>query len=246
MIVQDKIWLSRASSFNDPFDGKFTLSVEKNPLKVRAAVDREKHLFQHIPPGKRLVLMERLRRSRAITPEMEKALKTQFNNAEGIFCATATPRSALMWSHYAFNHTGFCLQYAVYEDPLLSLMQRVRYSPDFPIRTVLSDAPGRSESYLQKSPEWSYEQEWRFTTLTGDCEVQLGNRAVTGIIFGARIEPAMKQTLLQMVKERTEDGKNQLAVYQACLSDTRYSIGVFRDSTPRPRNWSGRSQSPGR
>ncbi len=246
MIVLDRIWLSKASSFNDSFDGKFTLSVEKNAAKVRAAMDRNKHIFQHIPPGKRVILLERLRRTRVIPPEVEKNFRTQFNDDEGMFCATATPRSSLMWSHYAYNHTGFCLQYAVYEDPLLSLMQPVCYSPDFPTRTLLSNAPGRNQSYLQKSPEWSYEQEWRSVALTGDCEVRLHNRAVAGIIFGARIDPAVKQTLLQMVNERMEAGKRPLTIYQAYLSDMRYSIGIFHGGAARPSNWAGRPQLPGR
>ena len=65
MIVQDKIWLSRASSFNDPFDGKFTLFVEKNPLKVRAAVDREDADQQcDDEQEQRFQLLERLERLR--------------------------------------------------------------------------------------------------------------------------------------------------------------------------------------
>ena len=78
----------------------------------------------------------------------------------------------LMWSHYANNHRGFCVSYN-----LLALNQKLQFSA-IPVlytqervclRSISLDQDALNketmslfiQSLTSKSPEWSYEKEWR-------------------------------------------------------------------------------------
>lgn len=96
-----------------------------------------------------------------------------------IACFAQTPYSMLMWSHYAYNHQGFCIEY---EMPNLTEENEPIYSSLFPViysdtRTDLSQISLKWKStgslsdndlwdfykygLLSKSIDWRYQQEWR-------------------------------------------------------------------------------------
>lgn len=73
-----------------------------------------------------------------------------------------------MWSHYAKNHTGFCVEYDFHNSPLAQHLYRVKYTQDrkfIPGSFADHDNAAANhaiyEAALYKSEEWSYEEEWR-------------------------------------------------------------------------------------
>lgn len=83
-----------------------------------------------------------------------------------------------MWAHYANNHCGICVEYE-----LLEINRQLGFSP-VPIiysddrvcvhtldpNTLEKDIQGIFiESLTSKSPEWSYEKEWRIIRDDGAC-----------------------------------------------------------------------------
>lgn len=110
---------------------------------------------------------------------------TEYNNMQKtayrfkVACFAQTPYSILMWSHYANNHQGFCIEY---ETPDYSKENENIYLNLFPViytdtRTSLTklslnwNATGslsHSDIWdfykyclLSKSLDWKYQQEWR-------------------------------------------------------------------------------------
>ena len=88
----------------------------------------------------------------------------------GISCFCESENSLLMWAHYADNHRGICVEYN-----LLETNQQLNFTP---VSVIYSNTkahfnslnPETSEqdayelfiqSVTSKSPEWSYEKEWR-------------------------------------------------------------------------------------
>jgi Protein of unknown function (DUF2971) len=71
----------------------------------------------------------------------------------------------LMWSHYADNHQGVCLEFAV-EDPLFGFAQEVMYLSSYPQwaphSLMSTDEPS---VLLTKSDDWQYEHEYRIIGL---------------------------------------------------------------------------------
>ncbi len=117
---------------------------------------------------------------RKITKYEEGAQKG-LDNELGISCFSETPKSILMWSHYAQKHTGICLAYDTsiflkdtrrYD--IIDWLNPVRYMND--ISDILSELKRKADgeyfskeedeilqykSLLTKYDAWSYEMEWR-------------------------------------------------------------------------------------
>lgn len=64
-----------------------------------------------------------------------------------------------MWSHYAQNHSGFCLEFSTCND-VLSLAYKVEYSSTYPAHDLTDDRDIRP--FVSKSDVWEYECEYRF------------------------------------------------------------------------------------
>lgn len=77
-----------------------------------------------------------------------------------------TGLSVLMWSHYAKNHTGFCIEYELPEmhfDSLdsandgLKMLKDIQYIDSVTVK----DEPTIMQALFQKTKEWEYEKEIR-------------------------------------------------------------------------------------
>jgi hypothetical protein len=119
-------------------------------------------------------MIEDLRRAQAhvMAPYMERLVASV---REGIkicsFCATNEP--ILMWSHYASNHQGFCMEYDVngFPDIVRRMLFTVIYDASmFDCTTYFAESMSNLDGFnnvfaqlqaLYKAPEWSYEKEWR-------------------------------------------------------------------------------------
>lgn len=125
-------------------------------------------------------MLDDLRRAQehVMAPHMERLVASV---REGIkmcsFCATNEP--ILMWSHYANNHQGFCMDYDVKSLPDMvkrmlfpviydaSMFDCTKYYAE-----AMSNLSGFNNVFAQlqalyKAPEWSYEKEWRLVFIAG-------------------------------------------------------------------------------
>lgn len=174
------------TTFNDPYD--CDIVVEKSFLNekwyremVMAAVnqqmplsEQEKELFctaSDLKAAIESVLDESL--PSTLVSKVYRDVSDIFHDIKDdwrVACFSETNKSILMWSHYAENHTGFCIEYD-FNQSSLNLKKRfhpVYYSED---RYFIpgSFANGDNESANQaiygapfhKSSIWDYEQEWR-------------------------------------------------------------------------------------
>jgi len=162
-----------------------------------------------------------------------------------IACFSETVRPVTMWSHYADSHKGFALEYDsrlfqfrcqhcdkanvcnqaavcnIY--PVIYHRQR-RDATDFlayyigkgmgmPIKNP--DILAVSKSLLYKSPQWSYEKEWRLIVsklneLKDKSPVCIYNIRPTAIYYGADIAPINRKMLHIIAKEK---GINEYQMY---------------------------------
>ena len=109
----------------------------------------------------------------------------------GIVSLCTDPLNKLMWTHYADNHCGFCLEYRRDGCQILAgeLCQPVLYRDRYPTlraSDVLSLRPKQTflDLLRTKSTDWEYEREWRVVWPEGDKAI--GPLQVTGVILGLR------------------------------------------------------------
>lgn len=96
-------------------------------------------------------------------------LGNDYKNKMLLCSFAATVKNNLMWSHYAEAHTGFCIEYDLHELDKKSQFLHALYPIIYSKKPILSDikacfytdAIKDIVTVMNKSSDWSYEQEFR-------------------------------------------------------------------------------------
>ena len=158
-------------------------------------------------------------------------------DAVRVVCLSEVYGSMLMWSHYARNHTGFCIEYDFKEsDMFYKHLYPVTYTKD---RYAVSKADMLSENTewiykttCRKSNVWAYEKEWRIVTANfnkvmpqklkypnGKYVLDL-KKNIKAFYLGAKISENFKEEIIQFGK------KNSIDIYQMVLSPSTYELNA--------------------
>ena len=124
----------------------------------------------------------------------------------GVVSFSGDALNILMWSHYAENHSGVCLEFAT-DSYSFDVVAAVVYKTKRPVfRPLDSDRAGLMERILlHKADIWSYEREWRYFRITeGPGAASFPSSALRSIILGAAIRPEFERVVRELVAERDE------------------------------------------
>lgn len=188
-IKNHEMWYSAPCNFNDVFDGDVSIN-EKAIFESFLSAD---------PQGRRI------RQGSPMWIKLKSDVHKQIDYLQGTFeetkqttgisCLSESDSSLLMWAHYANNHKGMCVEYE-----LLQISEQLKFSPipviytdeRVSLNSLISEDLRRDtmkffvESVTTKSPEWSYEKEWRIIRDEAAC--------------GTRWNKADKGALLEMIR----------------------------------------------
>lgn len=188
-VMNNKMWYSAPSKFNDIFDCDIIVDEEKVSKSILEMCPSMKGMRVGSPMWKSF--KADIRRSIKTTQDMFTRMRSEM----GIACLSELDDSLLMWAHYANNHAGMCVEYELLEInhqllftpiPIIYSEERVSFN-SFDTSTVERDATKMFvESLTTKSPDWSYEKEWRIIRDDGAC--------------GERWDIEEKGALLDMIK----------------------------------------------
>jgi Protein of unknown function (DUF2971) len=203
----DTVWMTSASSYNDPYDSAITISFRRlnaSSIKFNAAkmpylnklrkfltedefnaglksddpIESFTRMFlekdKAKPPEKIPQMLEALGKAiERVNRPMLEAMRKDIQNKMVLCSFSGVPDSIIMWGHYARDHKGFCIEYEVKEldDVRQRLLFPVIYSNKLFDATKYFEAAIKdiarfnnvfaTLAALYKSPEWTYEQEWR-------------------------------------------------------------------------------------
>ncbi len=224
------IFPASPDTFNDPFDCEFVL--ENNFLNSRTAreilikqlvtmcplTETEKNSLRNgidLEKDLKAILWNYYRKtSKGIASIMLREMGVamhEIKNALRVACFSADNRSILMWSHYAQNHKGFCIEYDFNELEYKDYLKPVQYVEKRPfVAGNFADTkePGAGEiifsTALYKSSEWSYEQEWRiiatkieipFPEYKGRALIYPLKNYITAVYLGAKADEKFEKEL---------------------------------------------------
>jgi hypothetical protein len=122
---------------------------------------------------------------------------------QGVLCLSSKFNSPLMWSHYADQHRGICIEFDVSKLPEGSVRE-VKYGDSREVSAsavqnwLRNDSPAARQEIeraclLTKSTEWGYESEYR---LLGTIGVQLAPATVKAITFGMKCEGTLQYAVI--------------------------------------------------
>jgi hypothetical protein len=234
-IVASKLRLNRPIDFNDPFDmaAHFVMdaTVEQRRTRFTALVKEQS-------PGigwkKELAAIQRLMSA----PAKDHVTRCQTSLANirattGIYCFAGTPKNTLMWSHYASNHTGICLQFErVHDFAVLGHAMTVKYVPDLPVvNWILDFQESIGEMLFAKHPCWQYEEESRIIAYNqAGRYLPFKPEALRRIIFGCRASDSAKAAVDALLVERASAGHPPVSTYVATMHPTKYGLVLRKRS----------------
>lgn len=141
------------------------------------------------------------------------------NRTIGVLSLTESNNNELMWAHYADSHKGFAIGFdsehsffkpAKGDPKLCGELMNVQYTD---VRPVVYVEPSKldipKELFFTKTVKWAYEREWRMIkmlksaseVINSDIHLfEVPNDAIKEVVFGAKIPPEKKETLIQNLK----------------------------------------------
>jgi len=224
------IWFAAPTSLNDPFECRPFFEFEGTDeqiveILVRVLRRPNPTLSDSDALARALALLKEGRYKdpgfwEPIRRDVAKLLSTDI----GLCCLTKTNTNILMWSHYAADHQGYCLEFAATDTtPFFGEAQKVSYSKDFPIVNFF-DTPHDVQVdliFLTKYEGWQYEEEYRIVDHEGGAGLHsYPPELLKSVTFGVRMEDEDKQRIRQWLKVRGHTVK----IYEANIHDREFKI----------------------
>ena len=236
IFVDQKLYFARVSDFNDPFDCRFTRSIDGGAVERKAYAKRviEQNCSHLKRPQRRKEVADFLKNLSARDSEVLEALEADWVarlEKIGICSFSKVNNEILMWSHYADSHEGICLEFL--DDPddqFFGLAFPVVYSHDYPVINLLRDSETQrfEKALLTKSDRWSYEREYRSINnlmelnSKGNVPREFPKGKMTGVIFGCK---ATSETV-SLVRSLCEEGELDINFYKAEMDNLSYSLNI--------------------
>ena len=163
-------------------------------------------------------------------------------------CFSKTNTINPMWAHYAYNHTGICIEYNIKdlnEEYILNWCYPVKYEDNYDYTKELMNIKDNGnkllhETLLKKSTEWEYEKEWRILI---DYDIQLNGLIKKGtdyflklpkpqaIYLGINISKENREKILKICEAR------EISAYQMEINRKNHQLKT-KDILKFPKgNW---------
>ena len=186
-LLSQSLYFAKPDELNDPFDCRIDLIKVIKRAELAATGERKKFLSSLLG-----------------APEFFEVWKSNLDTV-GVLAFSRTNREVLLWSHYADEHRGLCLEYQFQGDHLLTeefnliAAGNVDYLAE-PLTEWLKSAPMDRTKFVEellhkylktKSPAWKYEQESRIIRRPhGPFKFNIRSQFLSEVCFGLRTPPA--------------------------------------------------------
>ena len=231
ILVQSRLRLSSPAEFNDPFDMSGRAEIEGSTIEKRAMFEkalkergvkrneRKKRVAQMMSDG-----------GERMSLRLQKVFR-ELARCAGVCSFGGDPRSILMWSHYAANHTSLCLQFEIARDlGTFSHALPVEYSGDYPAFNWASEDDRMMTVLLRKYVGWVYEKEQRIIVQQSAGQfIDFRPPALSGIIIGCGTSDSTVKQLRDLLTERSSRGFPLPKLYRAFKHESKYGLVIKKE-----------------
>ena len=160
----------------------------------------------------------------------------------GVRCFCDAAYGIPMWSHYADQHRGICIEFDRARDNTgLTLMALpVTYSDQFPIVEYFSNAKSKlraddmMRALTQKAKCWEYEREHRILVPEGaHWTLAVSHNAITSVFLGACASAKTEEFVESVNAERAKRNVDRFEIKKMQMAVDGYKLGAisFRNIT---------------
>ena len=158
----------------------------------------------------------------------EKSLIENFKNI-GVSCFSRKNDSILMWSHYAENHKGFCIEFYNNRNEYDLNPLDINYIKNFKnINYYTNKKDALCHMLYTKSVEWEYEQELRLvkTNIKNDINRKLyyDTKSIKTIYFGVNADIKLIDNIIKIIQTNFTDVIWKIKIFKAKLSKNSFKI----------------------
>jgi len=230
IFTHNEIYFPSPSEFNDPFDCKIQCTMNGSDEDFKKFYgDIIKDQYPLWNQAKRTgAVLEIINSEMHRNPEYHKS-NTQkaielYTSPLGVFCLSAVNDNILMWSHYCYGHTGFCIEFEVNEKTIpFKDAKPVLYPNQYPIIDYFSatDQEKLNGLLFTKSKHWSYEKEWRIV-FDEKGKNTFDEEALTGVIFGCR----MNEHDQDKIRGWLHGKSSAVKLYKTKIKDMEFGLDI--------------------
>jgi hypothetical protein len=223
-LSENYLWFSDPTSFNDPFDCTtpfaYDLLSEDEVFCQRYYKDFSYTIYPDISESQRREFVEENVKNML----SQKGNKDYFENLYtksifdthiaaikewGVLCTCMINDNILLWSHYAHQHTGICIEINTntflesLDDPGAGEVKYEKYPLIYPPFTHDLSEVNQSFKpiFLNKAPFWNYELEYRFFQYPISERKKNLNNAIKGIYMGMSISDKDRLFTIEICKK---------------------------------------------
>lgn len=206
------VWFSPLAQLNDPFECRpwFTFNGRRKDIVDSMARGLRHYRPDLTPENARAAAVRIFREGRHRDPDtwerLRKDMIETLGQQVGLYCLSEHNDSILMWSHYAADHSGYCLEFeATNHTPFFGAALQVKYSAEFPVIDFFTTPTEEQVDlvFLTKYDGWSYEGEWRIIDHdTGPGIQEYPRELLRSVTFGLRMPDENRETIKKWVKRR--------------------------------------------
>jgi hypothetical protein len=195
--------------FNDPFDCNVSI-LEFS--KTKAAIEEYKEvLSQSILPRnmKRQALREL--DNPVLFRKMYKHIANEKIAKSKVTCFSKNYTNTLMWSHYADQHRGVCLEFNGSMEPSnilergVAMILNVNYDRTDTINYNHEKERAIVDLFTRKSFDWRYEEEVRIIVVDDSKYHKFNRDFLTGVVFGCRTSEPDQEILRSIIGKQGYD-----------------------------------------
>ena len=211
-IENDTFWAPRRDALNDPCEGLVSPDILHSQIDIlfSFAAQKSSKVNEAISSVKA-----------SLNDVLEK------KDSCGVYSLSKSNTDELLWAHYAYSHTGFCIEYDL--DTLIHFGGSAYYNFDVnysnqPPKLSIDDMMTLKENsvFFQKligvkSSRWLYETEHRVVTSESGLQ-DYDYRAVKAIHFGLRMPKERIEQLMSKLRGRS------IKYYQMGLKGNSYEL----------------------
>ena len=228
VLIGNRVYFARRSSFNDPFDSCVRPVYEGTEDEWR---DRYAGVLARRCPElseeQRLKMVRDMIRNQRFK-SIPDWVGRDFPERAGIFCLSKRYDHLLMWSHYAESHTGLCIAFSE-DNAFFGSAQPITYVKAYPDISYLHSSQDvlTTAMLLTKADVWEYEEEWRIIEHKGGPGIYtFPPESLVAVILGCKMPAQNKDLVQQWCSER----RPRPRIFQACMSERQFALD-FKEIT---------------
>ncbi len=225
-LLENKIWFQSPLKLNDPFDCRPRVVAwgQKQGL-IKALRARIKQRNPNIPRNELRTGVERAYKTLRKMDDLTEKLEVLFGQ-RGVYCLSERKENLLMWTHYADNHQGYCLEFSSrIKGPLSNKPSRIQYQREYPIIRFTQQSSGERgrAGFLTKASDWEYEKEWRLLAKT-EGHFLFKSDALIGLILGCKTKDEDRRLIEEWISQRS----TPLNLWKAEMHKEKFALEFVR------------------